>query len=84
MLSDAFDSFTYAFRPSLLVLYLVVLVGQFLRWLSGQLPFPARNTLVRDLLGVPLELGGVVLVAGGVVGVLHYVVSDVAGRSTEQ
>jgi hypothetical protein len=80
MLSDVVDSFTYAFRPPLLVLYLVVLVGQFLR--SVQLPIPIGRGTVRSVVHFPLRLGGLVLVLGGVVGVLHYVVSDVAGDIT--
>jgi hypothetical protein len=80
MLSDAVDSFTYAFRPPLLVLYLAVLVGQFLR--SVQLPIPIGRGVVQSVVHLPFRLGGLVLVLGGVVGVLHYVVSDVAGDTT--
>jgi hypothetical protein len=82
MVSDALDSFAYAFRPPLLVLYLAVLLGQFLR--SVQLPVPIGRGVIRSAVHLPLRLGGLVLVFGGVVGVLHYVVSDVAGRSTER
>jgi len=80
MVSDAVDSFTYAFDENLVVLYLVVFVGQVLRWVPGQVPLPIRYDLLRSLFGLPFRLAGIVLVVGGVVGILHYVVSDVAGR----
>ena len=83
MVSDAIDSFTYAFDENLVVLYLTVLLGQFLRWLPGQVPLLFRGGILRALFGLPLRLAGLVLVVGGLVGILHYVVSDVTGGSTE-
>jgi len=79
MVSDAVDSFTYAFDENLLVLYLAVFLGQVLRWVPGQTPLPIHNGLLRSLFGLPFRLAGIVLVVGGVVGILHYVVSDVTG-----
>jgi|GEM_PF-1784759 len=81
MVSDAVDSFTYAFDENLLVLYLVVFVGQVLRWVPGQVPLPIRNGLLRYVFGLPFRLAGTVLVVGGAVGILHYVVSDVTGTA---
>ncbi|PSP89710.1 hypothetical protein BRC78_05540 [Halobacteriales archaeon QH_8_68_33] len=83
MVSDAIDSFTYAFDENLVVLYLTVLLGQFLRWLPGQVPLPVRGGILRDVFGLPLRLAGLVLMIGGLVGILHYVVKDVMSRSTE-
>jgi len=83
MVSDALDSFTYAFDENLLVLYLAVLVGQAFRWVPGQVPLPIHNGLLRSLFALPFRLAGLVLVVGGVVGILHYVVSDVTGTAGE-
>jgi len=83
MVSDGIDSFTYAFDENLVVLYLAVLLGQVFRWIPGQVPLPIHSGLLRTLFGLPFRLAGVVLVVGGVVGILHYVVSDVAGTAGE-
>ena len=83
MVSDAVDSFTYAFDQNLIVLYLAVFLGQLLRWVAGNAPLPIRNGLLRTLFGLPFRLAGTVLVVGGVVGILHYVVRDVTGAADE-
>ncbi|MFC7141420.1 hypothetical protein ACFQMA_16470 [Halosimplex aquaticum] len=78
MLSNAVQSFRYAFRRELLALYAAVVVGQWIMDLSNVVlavvPFLPR--FVRRVLSWPIFLLGLALVVGGVVGVLHRVVSD--------
>ncbi|WP_459193094.1 hypothetical protein [Halosimplex sp. J119] len=78
MLSNAAESFRYAFSRDLLALYGAVVVGQWIMDLShivtALVPFLPR--FVERLLSRSIFLLGLALVVGGVVGVLHRVVSD--------
>ncbi|WP_436925960.1 hypothetical protein [Halosimplex amylolyticum] len=78
MLSNAVHSFRYAFSRDLLPLYGAVVVGQWIMDISdiatAILPFLPR--FVERLLSWPIFLLGLALVVGGLVGILHRVVTD--------
>jgi hypothetical protein len=80
MPSDAVESFTYAFDRDLLALYGAAVLGW---WLMDQrmvlpIPIPVAREFVGTLVSLPFYLAGLALFVGGVVGVLHRVVTDVA------
>lgn len=62
----AVDSFRYALNWELIKLYVTIIFGQFVIAFSQNF----------GIIGIPIFLCGLVLVFGGIVGVLHRVVSD--------
>ncbi|ADQ68392.1 hypothetical protein C499_01160 [Halogeometricum borinquense DSM 11551] len=74
--SPAGDSFRYALNPELLKLYAAIVVGLSGLSLSQYDLFDALVEPLGFLLSAPFFLFGLVFSAGGVVGVLHRVLSD--------
>jgi len=78
--SDAVESFTHAFGRDLLPLYGAAVLGWWLmdRTILLPVPIPVAREFVQTLVSLPFYLAGLALFVGGVVGVLHRVVTDLS------
>jgi hypothetical protein len=74
----AIDSFRYAFRPELVVLYATILAGRWVMAFSQDGLLIVPRGILRMLVTFPVYILGVALIFGGMVGILHNVLSDVA------
>ncbi|KAB1194554.1 hypothetical protein GJR96_14330 [Haloferax sp. MBLA0076] len=72
----AVDSFRYALNPELVKLYVVAALGWFLVDFSQGGFFIIPNPLLENLVSSVASLFGLALFVGGLVGVVHQVLSD--------
>jgi hypothetical protein len=73
---SAVDSFRYALNPELVKLYVVTVLGWFIIDFSQGGFFIIPNPLLETLVSLVASLFGVALFLGGLVGVVHQVLSD--------
>ena len=78
MSPTAIDSLRYAFRRNLVFLYVAILAGRWVMAFSQDGFHIVPRGILRTLVTFPVYVLGVALVIGGVVGVLHNVLSDLA------
>jgi hypothetical protein len=72
------ESVRYALQPELLMLYVMSLVGWQLVEFSQSfsLPIAGGFRTVEALSSLPLTVSGMILLIGGVVGIVHYILED--------
>lgn len=73
---SAVDSLRFALGPELIKLYVVIALGWFIIDFSRHGFVIIENPFLRSLISLPIYLCGLALVVGGLVGVLHRVLSD--------
>lgn len=80
MAPSSFDSFRYALRQELLILYTLILGGSWLQDVSHDIVIANFGIFHPDFLDnlvqLPIRLVGFILVVGGSVGVIHNVLTD--------
>ena len=74
--SPAVDSFRYALNPELVKLYVVTGLGWYIIDISQEVFFIIPNQTIETLVSSVASLCGLILFLGGLVGVIHQVLSD--------
>ncbi|WP_117592862.1 hypothetical protein [Haloprofundus halophilus] len=70
------DSFRYAFRRELILLYVAIFAGRWVMAFSQDGLFIIPRGILRTLITFPIYVLGLALVVGGAVGVFHHIISD--------